>query len=88
MPHATSHCLGASRQEEFTARLMGHTEPKLAGGLRMKAFYESPYGDHVVANLMNHEVRVFTVRVCDPLASHFNVLVVSKVCQGETFIFK
>lgn len=36
---------------------MGHTEPKLAGGLKMKAFYESPYGDDVVTHQMNHHVR-------------------------------
>lgn len=40
--------------------MMGHTEPKLAGGLKMKAFYESPYGDDVVTNHMNHHV-------CGPL---------------------
>eukprot|EP00903_Cladosiphon_okamuranus_P009418 g8982.t1 len=44
------------RQEELTARLMGHCNPKLAGGLRMKAFHESPYGDDVVSELMNHQV--------------------------------
>lgn len=37
--------------------MMGHTEPKLAGGLKMKAFYESPYGDDVVTELMNVQVR-------------------------------
>ena len=36
---------------------MGPTEPKLAGGLKMKAFYESPYGDDVVTHHMNHHVR-------------------------------
>lgn len=36
--------------------MMGHTEPKLAGGLKMKAFYESPYGDDVVTKHMNHHV--------------------------------
>ena len=35
---------------------MGHTEPKLAGGLKMKAYHESPYGDDVVTELMNHQV--------------------------------
>ncbi|CAM9837831.1 unnamed protein product [Ectocarpus sp. 12 AP-2014] len=44
------------RQEELTARLMGHSNPKLAGGLKMKAFFESPYGDDVVSGLMNHQV--------------------------------
>eukprot|EP00904_Undaria_pinnatifida_P001557 jgi/Undpi1/11401/HiC_scaffold_30.g13698.m1 len=43
-------------QEELTARLMGHTEPKLAGGLKMKAFYESAYGDDVVTHHINHHV--------------------------------
>lgn len=45
------------RQEELTARLMGLVEPKLAGGLKMKAFYESPYGGDAVTGLMNHQVR-------------------------------
>lgn len=35
---------------------MGHSNPKLAGGLKMKAFHESPYGDDVVSDLMNHQV--------------------------------
>ncbi|CAM9191082.1 unnamed protein product [Ectocarpus fasciculatus] len=35
---------------------MGHSNPKLAGGLKMKAFFESPYGDDVVSGLMNHQV--------------------------------
>ena len=43
------------RQEELTARLMGHSNPKLAGGFKMKAFHESPYGDDVVSELMNHQ---------------------------------
>lgn len=53
------YCLDNSpgRQEELTAHLMGHTEPKLARGLKMKAFYESPYGDDVVTELMNAQVR-------------------------------
>lgn len=36
--------------------MMGHSNPKLAGGLKMKAFYESPYGDDVVSELMNRQV--------------------------------
>lgn len=36
---------------------MGHSNPKLAGGLKMKAFFESPYGDDVVSGLMNHQVQ-------------------------------
>ncbi|CAM9383604.1 unnamed protein product, partial [Scytosiphon promiscuus] len=44
------------RQEELTARLMGHSNPKLADGLKMKAFFESPYGDDVVSGLMNDQV--------------------------------
>lgn len=44
------------RQEELTARLMGHSNPKLAGGLKMKAFNESPYGDDVVSELMTRQV--------------------------------
>lgn len=37
---------------------MGHSNPKLANGLKMKAFHESPYGDDVVSGLMNHQVDV------------------------------
>ena len=44
------------RQEELTARLMGHSNPKLANGFKMKAFHESPYGDDVVSELMNQQV--------------------------------
>lgn len=47
---------GDSRQEELTARLMGHTDPKMAGGFKMKAFYESPYGKDTLASMMNSEV--------------------------------
>ena len=35
---------------------MGHSNPRLAGGLKMKAFHESPYGDDVVSGLMNRQV--------------------------------
>lgn len=46
----------ASRQEELTARLMGHTDPKMTSDLKMKAFYESPYGNNTLATMMNSEV--------------------------------
>lgn len=49
---------------------MGHSNPKLAGGLKMKAFYESPYGDDAVSELMNHQV--------DPSPSSY--------CVQDTFI--
>ncbi|CAM9237414.1 unnamed protein product [Discosporangium mesarthrocarpum] len=45
----------AERQQEFTARLMGYTEPKLYGGKKMTAFHESPYGDDSVTTLMNEQ---------------------------------
>lgn len=35
---------------------MGHSNPKLANGFKMKAFHESPYGDDVVSELMNQQV--------------------------------
>ncbi len=52
------------RQEELTARLTGHSNPKLAGGSKMKAFHESPYGDDVVSGLMNHQVGENEAAVC------------------------
>lgn len=56
--HAGSYGWGdVRRQEELTARLMGHTNPKLAGGLKMKAFHESPYGNDVVTGLMRDQAR-------------------------------
>lgn len=37
---------------------MGRTEPKLAGGHKMKAFHKSGYGDDVVTGLMAQQVCV------------------------------
>lgn len=46
-----------NRREELTARLMGHMVPKLAGGRKMAAFHQSPYGDDFVVKLMKDQVK-------------------------------